>query len=41
MGFSIFKHDPNGKVAEAYRKVTKEVLKDAEDRRKIRSEQLR
>lgn len=41
MGFSIFKHDPNGKVAEAYRKVMKEVLKDAEDRRKIRSEQLR
>ena len=41
MGFSIFKHDPNGKVAEAYKAVAKEVLKDAEDRRKVRSEQLR
>ena len=41
MGFSIFKHDPNGKVADAYKNVAKEVLKDAEDRRKIRSEQLR
>lgn len=41
MGFSIFKHDPNGKVADAYRKIAKEVLRDAEDRRKIRSEQLR
>ena len=41
MGFSIFKHDPNGKVADAYRKIAKEVQRDAEDRRKIRSEQLR
>ena len=41
MGFSIFKHDPNGKVADAYKNVAKEVLKDAENRRKIRSEQLR
>lgn len=41
MGCSIFKHDPKGKVAEAYKNVAKEVLKDAEDRRKVRSEQLR
>ncbi len=41
MGFSIFKHDPNGKVAEAYRKVTKEVIADAEARRKLKLEKLR
>ncbi len=41
MGFSIFKHDPNGKVADAYRKVTKEVIADAEARRKLKLEKLR
>ena len=29
-GESIFRHDPKGKVAEAYRNLTKEVLKNAE-----------
>ena len=33
-GVSIFKHDPGGKVAEAYRGLTKEVLQNAEKRRK-------
>ncbi len=41
MGFSIFKHDPNGKVADAYRKVTKEVIADAEARRRLKLEKLR
>ena len=41
MGFSIFKHDPNGKVADAYKKVTKEVIADAEARRKLKLEKLR
>ena len=40
-GRSIFKHDPKGKVAEAYRVLTKEVLSDAEKRRKRQLEQLR
>lgn len=38
---SIFKHDPKGKVAEAYRLLTKEVIQDAEKRRKHQLEQLR
>lgn len=33
-GTSIFKHDPKGKVAEAYKILTKEVLNNAEKRRK-------
>ena len=33
-GKSIYKHDPKGKVAEAYRQLTREVLKDAEKRLK-------
>lgn len=41
MGFSIFKHDPNGKVADAYKKVAKEVIDDAENRRKLKLEKLR
>ncbi len=41
MGFSIFKHDPNGKVASAYRDVTKEVIADAEARRRLKLEKLR
>ncbi len=40
-GTSIFKHDPKGKVAEAYRVLTKEVLSNAEKRRKYQLEQLR
>lgn len=33
-GKSIFRHDPKGKVAAAYRALTKEVLSDAEKRLK-------
>lgn len=40
-GMSIFKHDPKGKVADAYRVLTKEVLSNAEKRRKHQIEQLR
>ncbi len=40
-GISIFKHDPDGKVADAYRKLTREVVKNAEKRRKRNLEQLR
>ena len=40
-GRSIFVHDPKGKVAEAYREVTKEVLKIEKQRQKHKSEQLR
>lgn len=40
-GTSIFKHDPKGKVAEAYKILTKEVLDNAEKRRKHQLEQLR
>ena len=40
-GRSIFSHDPKGKVAEAYRVLTKEVLADGENRRKHQLEQLR
>ena len=40
-GRSIFEHDPKGKVAEAYRVLTKEVLSDAEKRRKRQLEHLR
>ena len=40
-GKSIFAHDPNGKVADAYRTLTKEVMKNAEKRRKHQLEQLR
>ena len=40
-GVSIFKHDPGGKVADAYRNLTKEVLKNAEKRRKHQLDQLR
>ena len=34
-------YDPKGKVAEAYKSLTKEVLADAEKQRKRQSEQLR
>ncbi len=40
-GKSIYAHDPNGKVAEAYRELTKEVLKLEKQRQKYKSEQLR
>ena len=40
-GTSIFKHDPKGKVADAYRVLTKEVIADGEKRRKHQIEQLR
>ena len=40
-GTSIFKHDPGGKVADAYRELTREVVKNAEKRRKRNFEQLR
>jgi len=40
-GKSIFLHDPNGKVAEAYQNLTKEVMTNAEKRRKHQLEQLR
>ena len=40
-GVSIFKHDPGGKVAEAYRSLTKEVMANAEKRRKHQLDQLR
>lgn len=40
-GTSIFKHDSKGKVADAYRVLTKEVLSNAEKRRKHQLEQLR
>ena len=37
----IFLHDPKGKVAEAYQNLTKEVMTNAEKRRKHQLEQLR
>jgi len=40
-GKSIFLHDPKGKVAESYQELTKEVLRNAEKRRKHQLEQLR
>ena len=40
-GVSIFKHDPGGKVADAYRSLTKEVLANAEKKRKHQLDQLR
>ena len=40
-GTSIFKHDPGGEVADAYRELTREVVKNAEKRRKRNLEQLR
>ena len=40
-GVSIFKHDPGGKVAEAYQSLTKEVMANAEKRRKHQLDHLR
>ena len=39
--YTIFKHDPKGKVAEAYKVLTKEVLNNAEKRRKHQLEGVR
>lgn len=41
VGVSIFKHDPRGKVAEAYQMLTKEVLDNAEKNRRHQIDQLR
>ena len=41
VGKSIFQHDPKGKVAEAYKSLTKEVLADAEKQLKRVSERSR
>lgn len=40
-GKSIYAHDPGGKVAAAYKELTREVIRDAEKRRKHQLEQLR
>ncbi len=40
-GVSIFAHDPGGKVAEAYKTLTKEVISNAEKRHKHQLDQLR
>ena len=40
-GKSIFRHDPKGKVASAYRTLAKEVIQDAEKKQKHQLEQLR
>ena len=40
-GKSIFAYDPKGKVAEAYKSLTKEVLTDADRQRKLSSERAR
>ncbi|NMA25543.1 MAG: ParA family protein [Clostridiales bacterium] len=40
-GNSIFTHDPRGKVAEAYRELTREVIKLEKQRQKHQPEQLR
>ena len=41
IGVSIFEHDPRGKVAEAYHTLTKEVLMNAEKKRRHQIDQLR
>ena len=40
-GVSIFRHDPKGKVAEAYHTLTKEVMMNAEKKRRHQIDQLR
>jgi chromosome partitioning protein len=40
-GKSIFAHDPKGKVADAYKNLTKEVLKLEAQRQKSKSDLLR
>ena len=41
LGKSIYEHDPGGKVAQAYRALTKEVLQLERQRQKARSDLLR
>ena len=41
MGKSIYAHDPNGKVAQAYQGFTKEVLSDAKTRNKHKDDPVR
>ena len=41
VGKSIFAHDPGGKVAQAYRALTKEVLQLEKQRQKAKSDLLR
>ena len=41
VGKSIFAYDKNGKAAEAYRNLTKEVLENGKQRNKHRSEIIR
>ena len=41
VGKSIFQHDPKGKVAEAYKSLTREVLADADRQRKLSAERGR
>ena len=40
-GKSIFAHDPNGKVAEGYKNLTKEVIKLEKQREKSRTGSIR
>ena len=40
-GISIYKHDPGGKAAQAYRNLTKEVIADEQKRRRHQLDQLR
>ena len=40
-GKSIFAHDPKGRVAEAYRALTKEVMKCEKQRQKPKSDVIR
>ena len=41
VGKSIYSYDKNGKVADAYRNLTKEVLEDGKQRTKHKSEIIR
>ena len=41
VGKSIFQHDPKGKVAEAYKSLTREVVANADRQRKLSSERAR
>ena len=40
-GISIYRHDPGGKIAQAYHNLTKEVLENARKRQRAHTEQLR
>ena len=40
VGRSIYIHDPNGRVAEAYRQLTKEVLSDEKKRQQAHAQEL-